>query len=107
MIVFLDRFAQLWSREGRSKLVQLFGRVDPPRGPFCSRHGERNTVEEHELLANTNRIQSSRYQGANEGGKGFDSWSVTAIERARGDYNVPVQCGLSPSAVETLVVNEW
>jgi hypothetical protein len=66
-----------------------------------------NTVEEHKLLANTKRIQSTRYQGVNEAGKGFDSWSVTATVGARGDYNVPGQGGLSPKAVETLVVNEW
>jgi hypothetical protein len=87
--------------------VQLFGRVDPPRGPFCRLHGEMHTVGEHKLLVNTKRVRPSRYQGVNEAGKGFDSWSVTAIVRARGDYNVPGQCGLSPSAVQTPVVNEW
>jgi hypothetical protein len=107
MIVFLDCFAQLRCREGGSKLVQLLSRVDPPRGPFCCRHGEMNTVGEQKLLPNTERIQSSRYQGVNEAGKGFEPWSATAVVRAGEDYNVPGQCGLSPSAVETLVVNEW
>jgi hypothetical protein len=85
MVMFLDCFAQLRCREGCSKLVQLLGRVDPSRGPFCCRHGEMNTVEEHRLLPNTERTQSSRYQGVNEAGKGFDLWSVTVVVRAGGD----------------------